>query len=52
MEVVALAPSSNEFAELAEATGEDIFTEMEPFTVAQLDTDDSRGAIYRRLEGE
>lgn len=31
---------------------QDIFTEMEPFMVHQPDVDDSRDAIYSRLEGE
>ena len=30
----------------------DIFAEMEPFTVRQIAVDDSRQAIYRRMEGE
>lgn len=30
----------------------DIFVEMEPFTVRQAGADDSRDAIYRRMEGE
>jgi hypothetical protein len=30
----------------------DIFAEMEPFTVRQTAVDDSRQAIYRRMEGE
>jgi hypothetical protein len=33
-------------------TNEDVFAEMEPFTVRQPDADDSRGAIYRRMDGE
>ena len=32
--------------------GEDIFAEMEAFVVAQPHADDSREAIYQRLEGE
>ncbi|MBM4028342.1 MAG: hypothetical protein FJ280_23555 [Planctomycetes bacterium] len=32
--------------------GEDIFAEMEPFTVRAGDVDDSREAIYTRQEGE
>ena len=31
---------------------EDIFAEMEPFTVQQATADDSRDAVYQRLEGE
>ena len=31
---------------------ENIFAEMEPFTVRQGGADDSRAAIYRRMEGE
>lgn len=31
---------------------ENIFAEMEPFTVHQPDVDDSRDAIYRRMAGE
>jgi hypothetical protein len=34
------------------ATVEDIFAEMEPFTVRQAGVDDSREAIYQRLEAE
>lgn len=30
----------------------DIFAEMEPFTVRPAGVDDSREAIYRRMEGE
>ena len=30
----------------------DIFTEMEPFTVRQVSVDDSRDAVYGRMEGE
>jgi hypothetical protein len=33
-------------------TEEDIFAEMEHFTVQQAGTDDSREAIYQRQEGE
>jgi hypothetical protein len=32
--------------------GEDIFAEMEPFTVRVGGVDDSREAIYTRMEGE
>jgi len=32
--------------------GEDIFAEMEPYTVRQASFDDSREAIYTRMEGE
>jgi hypothetical protein len=42
--------------ETAPATGtpdsEDIFTEMRPFMVDVQDVDDSREAIYTRMEGE
>jgi hypothetical protein len=31
---------------------EDIFAEMEPYTVRATSVDDSREAIYQRLEGE
>jgi hypothetical protein len=31
---------------------EDIFAEMRPFMVDMLDVDDSREAIYTRLDGE
>ena len=34
------------------ALGEDIFAEMEPFTVRTLGADDSREALYSRMEGE
>jgi hypothetical protein len=37
---------------IAELSGEDIFAEMEPFTVRVGDVDDSREAIYTRMEGE
>lgn len=30
----------------------DVFVEMEPFTVRQTAVDDSRQAIYRRMEAE
>ena len=30
----------------------DIFAEMETFTVRQVGADDSRDALYRRMEGE
>jgi hypothetical protein len=33
-------------------SAEDIFAEMEPFTVRQPIVDDSRDAIYQRAEGE
>jgi hypothetical protein len=32
--------------------GEDLFTEMLPFMVDVADLDDSREAIYSRMEGE
>ncbi|MEN6452455.1 MAG: hypothetical protein ABFC96_18355 [Thermoguttaceae bacterium] len=32
--------------------GEDIFAEMEPFTVSVGWADDSREALYTRMEGE
>ncbi len=32
--------------------GEDIFAEMEPYTVREASFDDSREAIYTRMEGE
>jgi hypothetical protein len=31
---------------------EDIFAEMEPFTIRQAGMDDSRDAVYQRVEGE
>ena len=31
---------------------EDIFAEMEPFIVRHAGVDDSRDAVYRRMEGE
>lgn len=31
---------------------ENIFAEMEPFTVRQMGADDSRASVYRRMEGE
>ena len=34
------------------ASTDDIFAEMEQFTVQQTSADDSREAIYQRLEGE
>ncbi len=36
----------------AEASGEDIFAEMEPFTVNAGGADYSREALYGRMEGE
>lgn len=33
-------------------SGPDIFAEMEPFCVRRGNADDSRDAIYRRVEGE
>jgi hypothetical protein len=36
----------------ATADGEDIFAEMRPFMVDAQDVDDSREAIYTRMEGE
>ncbi len=35
-----------------EATGEDIFAEMEPFTVKAGGADYSRETLYTRMEGE
>ena len=66
VEVVVLAPSSDEFADLvndaqtslgfwSDSQGEsteDIFAEMAPFMVDARETDDSREAIYTRIEGE
>jgi hypothetical protein len=34
------------------ATVEELFAEMEPYTVKVGDVDDSREAIYTRMEGE
>jgi hypothetical protein len=34
------------------ATVEEMFAEMEPYTVKVGDVDDSRDAIYTRMEGE
>ncbi len=34
------------------AAAENIFAEMEPYTVRHANVDDSREAIYRRMEGE
>lgn len=34
------------------AEAEDIFAEMRPFMVQVLELDDSRAAIYTRMEGE
>lgn len=34
------------------ATPEELFAEMEPYTVQVGDADDSREAIYTRMEGE
>jgi hypothetical protein len=36
----------------ARGIGEDIFAEMEPFTVRQASVDDSREAVYKRREDE
>jgi len=33
-------------------TVEEMFKEMEPYTVKVGDVDDSRDAIYQRMEGE
>jgi hypothetical protein len=38
--------------ESSDDSSADIFAEMEPFTVQQGDVDDSRDAIYLRMEGE
>jgi hypothetical protein len=35
-----------------EGLTENIFADMEPFTVRQPVADDSRDAVYRRMEGE
>ena len=37
---------------LVSGSAADTFAEMEPFTVHQRDADDSREAVYRRMEGE
>jgi hypothetical protein len=34
------------------APAEDLFAEMDAFTVRQAEVDDSRSALYRTLEGE
>jgi hypothetical protein len=39
-------------SDTAVAKGEDIFAEMEPFTVHVGNADDSREALYTRMEGE
>jgi hypothetical protein len=31
---------------------EDVFAEMEPYTIQQVSFDDSREGIYQRVEGE
>jgi hypothetical protein len=36
----------------ARSAAEDTFSEMEPFTVRQPYVDDSRDAVYRRMEDE
>ena len=41
-------PPSSDFA----ASGEDIFAEMEPFTVKAGGADYSRQSLYERMEGE
>jgi hypothetical protein len=51
VEVVVLAPSIDE-SPAATSVAEDIFAEMEAFTVRQSAADDSREAIYQRLEEE
>jgi hypothetical protein len=35
-----------------QSPAEDMFAEMEAFTVRQAEVDDSRASVYRRLEGE
>jgi len=45
--IVEEAPQPSEYQ-----PGEDIFAEMEPFTVRVGGVDDSREAIYTRQEGE
>lgn len=62
VEVVVLAPTTNEFADLVKADPsgtrslsdgtDDMFAEMEPFTVKQMGVDDSRESIYQRQVGE
>lgn len=39
-------------SDAAVANGEDIFAEMEPFMVHVGNADDSREALYTRMEGE
>ena len=51
VEVVVLAPSIDE-PSAQPGLSDDIFAEMEQFTVRQKGADDSREAIYQRLEGE
>ncbi len=41
-----------ELSDTARSQGEDIFAEMEPFTVSVGDVDYSREALYSRMEGE
>jgi hypothetical protein len=36
----------------ADSSMEDVFAEMEPFTVRVSDPDDSRDSLYTRMEGE
>jgi hypothetical protein len=42
----------NSVSESANGHDEDIFAEMEPYTVNVNDVDDSREAIYTRADGE
>jgi hypothetical protein len=50
--IVFIEEPSGRAPESPPAEGEDIFAEMDPFTVSVGDADDSREAIYTRLEGE
>ncbi len=50
-EVVVVVEEPIPAAELP-AAGEDIFAEMEPYVSNATDVDDSREAIYTRMEGE
>ena len=49
-EVIVLIEESSD--SIVEPTVEEMFAEMEPYTVKVGDVDDSRESIYTRMEGE
>jgi hypothetical protein len=50
--VVFVEESLGASAQSAPETVEELFAEMEPYTTTVGDFDDSREAIYQRMEGE